>query len=290
MVVGPTFDSFAEIGRKEGRTHCSEPPQINPTGFCCCSLSAYAWCPFNPIVVHTHPHSQRRKSRRSDTFFSAREEQAKPDTLIKVRLSLYDAWPCWIAGTAWLPGICSCSCRSCRLVLPKQQAAGGVLHLDLQHHWQHAWVEVLQQPKHLACKELAAAPHSSRHRAACLLASFCMHPQVVSAHIMADQEASGENKPQPKQEGQVINLIVKDQMGAEVHFKVKSHTKLEKVGGLVWWAAAEQGGTQGLQAGGVAAGPGRVQCRHTAQRTQCQGTARHAAEWQILPMCMHAGF
>jgi hypothetical protein len=46
---------------------------------------------------------------------------------------------------------------------------------------------------------------------------------------MADQEASGENKPQPKQEGQVINLIVKDQMGAEVHFKVKSHTKLEKV-------------------------------------------------------------
>lgn len=47
---------------------------------------------------------------------------------------------------------------------------------------------------------------------------------------MADQEASGENKPQPKQEGQVINLIVKDQMGAEVHFKVKSHTKLEKVG------------------------------------------------------------
>lgn len=46
---------------------------------------------------------------------------------------------------------------------------------------------------------------------------------------MADQEASGENKPQPKQEGQVINLIVKDQMGSEVHFKVKSHTKLEKV-------------------------------------------------------------
>lgn len=46
---------------------------------------------------------------------------------------------------------------------------------------------------------------------------------------MADQEASGENKPQPKQEGQIINLIVKDQLGSEVHFKVKSHTKLEKV-------------------------------------------------------------
>lgn len=44
-----------------------------------------------------------------------------------------------------------------------------------------------------------------------------------------EQEASGENKPQPKQEGQIINLIVKDQMGSEVHFKVKSHTKLEKV-------------------------------------------------------------
>ena len=46
---------------------------------------------------------------------------------------------------------------------------------------------------------------------------------------MADQEASGENKPQPKQEGTIINLIVKDQQGSEVHFKVKSHTKLEKV-------------------------------------------------------------
>jgi hypothetical protein len=50
-----------------------------------------------------------------------------------------------------------------------------------------------------------------------------------------DQEASGENKPQPKQEGQIINLIVKDQMGSEVHFKVKSHTKLEKV--RAWQAA-----------------------------------------------------
>jgi hypothetical protein len=49
---------------------------------------------------------------------------------------------------------------------------------------------------------------------------------------MAD-EASGENRPVPKQEGQIINLIVKDQMGAEVHFKVKSHTKLEKVS-LLW--------------------------------------------------------
>lgn len=45
---------------------------------------------------------------------------------------------------------------------------------------------------------------------------------------MADQEASGENKP-PKQEGTIINLIVRDQQGSEVHFKVKTHTKLEKV-------------------------------------------------------------
>lgn len=61
---------------------------------------------------------------------------------------------------------------------------------------------------------------------------------------MADQEGSAENKPaQPKQEGQVINLIVKDQLGSEVHFKVKTHTKLEKVWGVggcctcstVWW-------------------------------------------------------
>lgn len=46
---------------------------------------------------------------------------------------------------------------------------------------------------------------------------------------MADQEASGENKPPTKQEGTVINLIVKDQQASEVHFKVKTHTKLEKV-------------------------------------------------------------
>jgi hypothetical protein len=46
---------------------------------------------------------------------------------------------------------------------------------------------------------------------------------------MAD-EASGESKPQPKQEGKVINVIIKDQMDGEVHFKIKNHTKFEKVG------------------------------------------------------------
>ena len=50
-------------------------------------------------------------------------------------------------------------------------------------------------------------------------------PQLVA---MAD-EATGETKPQPKQEGTIINIMVKDQTGAEVHFKVKNHTKLEKV-------------------------------------------------------------
>jgi hypothetical protein len=45
---------------------------------------------------------------------------------------------------------------------------------------------------------------------------------------MAEQEASGENK-QVKEEVPIINLIVKDQQGSEVHFKVKTHTKLEKV-------------------------------------------------------------
>lgn len=44
---------------------------------------------------------------------------------------------------------------------------------------------------------------------------------------MDNQENSGEHKP--KVEGKVINLIVKDQGGTEVHFKVKTHTKLEKV-------------------------------------------------------------
>jgi hypothetical protein len=57
---------------------------------------------------------------------------------------------------------------------------------------------------------------------------------------MADQEASGENKPQPKQEGQVINLIVKDQQGSEVHFKVKSHTKLEKVRTVLYSSAQQR--------------------------------------------------
>lgn len=55
---------------------------------------------------------------------------------------------------------------------------------------------------------------------------------------MADQEGAGETRP--KQEGQVINLIVKDQLGGEVHFKVKSHTKLEKVGNQPYVTATAQ--------------------------------------------------
>jgi small ubiquitin-related modifier len=45
---------------------------------------------------------------------------------------------------------------------------------------------------------------------------------------MAD-DTTGETKPVPKQEGSIINLIVQDQAGAQVHFKVKTHTRLEKV-------------------------------------------------------------
>jgi len=37
---------------------------------------------------------------------------------------------------------------------------------------------------------------------------------------MAD-DTTAETKPQPKQEGNIINLMVKDQTGAEVHFKVR---------------------------------------------------------------------
>lgn len=44
---------------------------------------------------------------------------------------------------------------------------------------------------------------------------------------MADEETYAETKP--KVEGEVINLIVKDGNGTEVHFKVKPHTKFEKV-------------------------------------------------------------
>lgn len=71
-------------------------------------------------------------------------------------------------------------------------------------------------------------------RVACNTAFLCFPGEAgrSSNSSMAD-EASGENRPVPKQEGQIINLIVKDQMGAEVHFKVKSHTKLEKVS-LLW--------------------------------------------------------
>ncbi|PNW72396.1 hypothetical protein CHLRE_16g675749v5 [Chlamydomonas reinhardtii] len=42
-------------------------------------------------------------------------------------------------------------------------------------------------------------------------------------------EADGEPQPKVKSEGAVINLVVKDQQGTEVHFKVKTKTRLEKV-------------------------------------------------------------
>jgi hypothetical protein len=48
---------------------------------------------------------------------------------------------------------------------------------------------------------------------------------------MADAQQTDTKPPAPKQEGTVISLIVKDQSNSEVHFKVKSHTRLEKVGG-----------------------------------------------------------
>ena len=43
---------------------------------------------------------------------------------------------------------------------------------------------------------------------------------------MAD-ETSGETKP--KVEGQALQLVVKDQAGTEVHFRVKTKTKFEKI-------------------------------------------------------------
>ncbi|KAL6760239.1 small ubiquitin-like modifier 1 [Haematococcus lacustris] len=39
----------------------------------------------------------------------------------------------------------------------------------------------------------------------------------------------GGDSAVPKQESAVINIIVKDQGGNEVHFKIKPHTKFEKV-------------------------------------------------------------
>jgi hypothetical protein len=82
---------------------------------------------------------------------------------------------------------------------------------------------------HLLCPCLCAAHHTTCTQA------VAARTQRRAASTMADQEGAAEHKPaQPKQEGTVINLIVKDQMGSEVHFKVKTHTKLEKVG-WVWW-------------------------------------------------------
>lgn len=43
---------------------------------------------------------------------------------------------------------------------------------------------------------------------------------------MAD-ETVGETKP--KVEGQALQLVVKDQAGTEVHFRVKTKTKFEKI-------------------------------------------------------------
>ncbi|KAL6760238.1 ubiquitin-related domain-containing protein [Haematococcus lacustris] len=41
-------------------------------------------------------------------------------------------------------------------------------------------------------------------------------------------EGGGDNAV-PKQESAAINIVVRDQAGNEVHFKIKTHTKFEKV-------------------------------------------------------------
>ncbi|KAG2447319.1 hypothetical protein HYH02_007649 [Chlamydomonas schloesseri] len=43
------------------------------------------------------------------------------------------------------------------------------------------------------------------------------------------EEGGDDNQAVVKTEGVVINLVVKDQEGSEVHFKVKTKTRLEKV-------------------------------------------------------------
>ncbi|KAL6763040.1 ubiquitin-like protein [Haematococcus lacustris] len=45
-----------------------------------------------------------------------------------------------------------------------------------------------------------------------------------------DEEAGQSGAPEPKREAaDIISLIVRDQQGSEVMFKVKPHTKLQKV-------------------------------------------------------------
>ncbi|GLC44482.1 hypothetical protein PLESTM_001604700 [Pleodorina starrii] len=46
---------------------------------------------------------------------------------------------------------------------------------------------------------------------------------------MADDGGDQKFKQEGNAQGNVINLVVKDQTGNEVHFKVKMKTKLEKV-------------------------------------------------------------
>jgi hypothetical protein len=43
------------------------------------------------------------------------------------------------------------------------------------------------------------------------------------------QSSMSEQEPAPKKQGVPLNLIVKDQLGQETHFKVKPTTKFEKV-------------------------------------------------------------
>lgn len=43
--------------------------------------------------------------------------------------------------------------------------------------------------------------------------------------------ADHTDESKPKLEGEAINIVVKDQSGNEVHFKIKTSTKLEKVRG-----------------------------------------------------------
>lgn len=72
---------------------------------------------------------------------------------------------------------------------------------------------------------------------------------------MAD-EGAGETKHVPKQEGKVINLVVKDQTGAEVHFKVRRGVGVGVADEVGWgWVGCCGAGSGGSRWGGVGWSP-----------------------------------
>ncbi|KAJ9523043.1 hypothetical protein QJQ45_023861 [Haematococcus lacustris] len=53
--------------------------------------------------------------------------------------------------------------------------------------------------------------------------------RVFTTTLYTTMAEGGGDNAVPKQESAAINIVVRDQAGNEVHFKIKTHTKFEKV-------------------------------------------------------------